>query len=153
MGLSDASLADLTTGDARSGPCEVDEEVHAVNACGGIVLDAQIDVLVDAEAEVSGVGEVLLEELVLLDLEATLNDLHSLLSADSDVNGDLLVTADAEGPEGVPGLGVHGLLAGKLLEHTGGAGEAIARLADAAIKDELVNLDVFHGVLLSVSHG
>ena len=109
--------------------------------------------LVDAEAKVAGLGEVPLEELVLLDLEATLEDLHGLLSADGDVDGDLLVTANAEGTEGVAGLGVDGLLAGELLKHTGGAGEPIAGLADAAVQDELVDLDLLHDVLLFVRHG
>ena len=41
-------------------------------------LDAQVDVLLDAEAEVAVVGEVLLPQLVLLHLEATLEDLLGL---------------------------------------------------------------------------
>lgn len=153
MGESDAALSDLAAGDAGTGTGQTNEEVHAVNTGGGIVLDTQIDVLVDAEAKVAGLGEVPLEELVLLDLEATLEDLHGLLSADGDVDGDLLVTANAEGTEGVAGLGVDGLLAGELLKHTGGAGEPIAGLADAAVQDELVDLDLLHDVLLFVRHG
>ena len=152
VGVSDAALSDLAAGDAGTGAGQTNEEVHAVNTGGGVVLDTQVDVLVDAEAEVAGLGEVLLEELVLLDLEATLEDLHGLFSADGDVDGDLLVTADAEGTEGVAGLGVDGLLAGELLEHTGGAGETIAGLADAAVQDELVDLDLLHNVLLFVGH-
>ena len=153
VGVADAALSDLAAGDAGTGAGQTNEEVHAVNAGGGIVLDTKVDVLVDAEAEVAGLGEVLLEELVLLDLEATLEDLHGLLSADGDVARDLLVTADAEGTEGVAGLGVDGLLAGELLEHTGGAGETIAGLTDAAVQDHLVDLDLLHNVLLLVGHG
>ena len=152
VGVADAALSDLAAGDAGTGAGQTNEEVHAVNAGGGIVLDTKVDVLVDAEAEVAGLGEVLLEELVLLDLEATLEDLHGLLSADGDVARDLLVTADAEGTEGVASLGVDGLLAGELLEHTGGAGETIAGLTDAAVQDELVDLDLLHNVLLLVGH-
>lgn len=58
----------------------------------------------DTETEVAGLGEVALAELVLLDLEATLEDLLSLGTTDGDVNGDLLVTADTEGTDGVTGL-------------------------------------------------
>jgi hypothetical protein len=61
-------------------------------------------VLADAEAEVAGLGEVALAELVFLDLEATLEDLLSLGAADGDVHGDLLVTTDTEGTDGVSGL-------------------------------------------------
>ena len=81
-----------------------DVEVHAVNTDRRVVLDAQVDVLGDTETEVAGLGEVALAELVLLDLEATLEDLLSLGTTDGDVDGDLLVTADTEGTDGVTGL-------------------------------------------------
>ena len=42
------------------------------------LLDAQIDMLGNAEAEVAVVGEVLLPQLVLTDLEAALEDLLGL---------------------------------------------------------------------------
>jgi len=151
---SDPRLTALPACNAGSGPGEADEEVHAVNTGGGIVLDSEIDVLADSESEVAGLAEVLLEELVLLDLEATLEDLECLLSADGDVDGDLLVTTDSEGSEGVASLGVTGLLSGELFEHTGGTGEPISGLSDAAVKDELVNLDILHRVLLAFGrHG
>ena len=55
----------------------------------------------DAEAEVAGLAEVALPQLVLLDFEAALEDFLCLRAADGDVDGDLLVTADAEGADGV----------------------------------------------------
>lgn len=79
-------------------------EVHAVDTDAGVVLDTQIDVLADTEAEVTGLREVALPELVLLDLQATLEDLLSLGATDGDVDGDLFVTADTEGTDGVTGL-------------------------------------------------
>lgn len=45
-------------------------EVQSVDADAGVVLDAQIDVLLDTEAEVSSIGEVVLSQLVLTHLEA-----------------------------------------------------------------------------------
>ena len=45
------------------------------------------------------------------DLEATLEQLKSLLAAHRDEAADLLVAADAEGADGVAGLGEHGGLA------------------------------------------
>jgi hypothetical protein len=57
-------------------------------------------VLRDTEAEVAGLAEVALPQLVFLDLEATLEDLLRLGAADGDVDGDLLVTADTEGSDG-----------------------------------------------------
>lgn len=43
-----------------------------VNACGWVVLDAQVNVLIDTETKVSCVTEVLSEQLILLDLQSTL---------------------------------------------------------------------------------
>ena len=70
-------------------------------------------------------GEVDILELELLDLEATLDDLHCLGATDSDVGGDLLITADTEGAESVPGLGQKWFLARDLVEHTSGLGELV----------------------------
>ena len=42
------------------------------------LLDSQVNVLLDAEAKVAVVGEVLLPQLILLHLEASLKDLLSL---------------------------------------------------------------------------
>jgi len=152
VGESNLLLASLPPGNAGSGTGEADKEVHAINSSGRVVLDSEIDVLVDSESEVSGRGEVLLEELELLDLEATLEDLGGLVTANGYMAGDLLVTPDSEGPDSVAGLGEDRLLSGKLLEHTGSPGKAITGLSNAAVQDELVNLDVLHHVGLGVSH-
>ena len=79
-------------------------EVHAVNTNRRVVLDTQVDVLRDTETEVASLGEVALPQLVLLNLEATLENLLGLRATDGDVDGDLLVTADTEGTDGVAGL-------------------------------------------------
>lgn len=74
-------------------------EVHAVDTDRRVVLDTQIDVLRDTKAEVARLAEVTLPQLVLLDLQAALEDLLCLWTADGDVDGDLLVTADTEGSD------------------------------------------------------
>ena len=56
-------------------------------------------------------------------LEATLEDLLSLGPADGAVDGDLLVTPDAEAAHRVARLGEHRRLTGQLLQHLGGAGQ------------------------------
>jgi hypothetical protein len=101
---TDSALAAAAAGDALTGAGHAAVEVHAVDTDAGVVLDAEIDVLRDTEAEVAGLAEVALAELVLLDLEATLEDLLSLGAADGDVDRDLFVTANAERADGVPGL-------------------------------------------------
>lgn len=120
-GLAAAALGDVLT---RTGPikvslslppihfisCSMEEhshaavEVHTVDTNTGVVLDTQVNVLADTETEVTGLGEVPLSQLVLLDLEATLENLLSLGATDGNVDGDLFVTTDTEGTDGVTGL-------------------------------------------------
>mmetsp|Transcript_31986 Transcript_31986/g.73561 ORF Transcript_31986/g.73561 Transcript_31986/m.73561 type:complete len:234 (+) Transcript_31986:184-885(+) len=92
-------------------------EVHTVDARRRVVLETEIDVLLDAEAEVAVVREVLLLELVLLHLEAALKHLLRLLATDGHVHRNLLVTADAERAHGVARAREDGRLARELLEH------------------------------------
>ena len=72
-----ASLATPVT-DVHPSSAEDNVEVHPVDTNAGVVLDAQVDVLLDAEAKVSVVREVLAPQLVLLHLQASLQDLLSL---------------------------------------------------------------------------
>ena len=104
MRVADSALAAAAAGDALTRAGHAAVEIHTVDTNRGVVLDAEIDVLADTESEVAGLAEVALAELVLLDLEATLEDLLGLSATDGDVDGDLLVTADTEGTDGVTGL-------------------------------------------------
>jgi len=118
LGLRTAAARDTLT---RAGPGEVvstltspsryrschvhaDVKVHAVDTDRRIVLDTEINVLGDTETEVASLREVALAELVLLDLEATLENLLGLGATDSDVDGDLLVTTDTKGTDSVASL-------------------------------------------------
>jgi len=47
------------------------EEVHSVNTDSWIVLDSKINVLLDTEAKVTSLREVVFPQLVFLDLEET----------------------------------------------------------------------------------
>jgi len=152
VGVANAATALLAAGNAGTSTAQVDEEIHTVDTGGGIVLDTKIDVLLDTETEAAGLGEVLVEKLVLLDLETLLEDLLGLLTANRHVTGDLFVTADGERTDGVASAREDRLLLGELLQHTGGAGQAIAGLTNANVQDELVDLDVSHGVLFLFRH-
>merc|ERR1719188_2681055 len=149
---ADLAAAELTVHHAPTGAREVHVEVHAVDARARVVLDTEIDVLGDAEAEAPVLGEVLLPELVLLHLEALLEDLLRLLAADGDVASDLLIAAHPEGADREPGLREHRLLLGELLQHLRGTGEAIAALAHTDVQDELLHLDLPHGIVRLVRH-
>ena len=100
MALPELALVNSVTSAGKA-----DEEVHAVNTSGRIVLDTKVDVLRDTEAEVASGGEVALFEFVLLHLKTTLENLHSLLATNSHVHRDLFVTTDTEGTHGVAGYG------------------------------------------------
>lgn len=78
MAGTDAALHATPAADTLTRAGHAAVEVHAVNADRGVVLDTEIDVLADAEAEVAGLGEVPPAELVLLDLEATLENFLGL---------------------------------------------------------------------------
>jgi len=147
-GTNTASLV-LLAGDAVTGTGHHNVEVHAVNADGGVVLDAQVNVLLDTETEVAGSREVTGLELVLKNLETTLEDLLGLGAADGAVHGDLFVTTNAERADGVAGLGVDGLLSSKLLKHLGGASEPVTRFTNANVEAELLEAELAHGVLLA----
>ena len=149
-------------------------EVHAVDTDRGVVLNAQIDVLGDTEAEVARLAEVALPQLVLLDLETALEDLLCLGAADGDVDGDLLVTADTEGTDGVAGLAwraplsarfqfvptpapllqalywdkhtVDWRLTAQLLQHLRRSCQSITGLAHRDVENELLNAELAHGV-------
>lgn len=58
--------------------------------------------LLDTKAKASGVAEVPPEQLVLLHLQATLQQLHRLLTPNSNIARDLLITPDTERPDSVP---------------------------------------------------
>jgi len=70
------------------------------------------------------------------------------------MDGNLFITTDSERSEGIPCLGVYGLLSSELFQHTGSTGETITTFTDASVDNELINLDVPHGVLLAFGrHG
>merc|ERR1719343_1519669 len=90
--VADGLTAAAAAGDATTRAGQLTVEVHTVDTGGRIVLDTKIDVLVNTETERTVLTEVAAEQLVLLDLEALLQDLLGLLTANSDVAGNLLVT-------------------------------------------------------------
>jgi len=147
VGVTNGGAGALALGDAFTAAAEDDVEVHTVDTSGGVVLDTEIDVLVDTEAEGAGVGEVVGAEFVLLDLEALVEELHSLLAADGAVGGDLFVTADTEGTDGDASAGEDGALVAELLEDLGGTSQTITRFTSGAVDAELLDEDFSHGVV------
>ena len=79
-------------------------KVHSVNANRRIILDAQIDMLANAEPKIPRCGEILLFQFVLFYFEAALKDFFGFGPAHGDVDGDFFVAANAEGADGVAGF-------------------------------------------------
>jgi hypothetical protein len=148
VGGTDGSTSALALGDAFTAAAEDDVEVHTVDTSGGIVLDTEVDVLVDTEAERTSVGEVVGAEFVLLDLEALVEEVHGLLAANGAVGGNLFVTADTEGADGDAGAGEDGALVAELLEDLGGTSQAITRFTSGAVDAELLDEDLAHRIVL-----
>jgi hypothetical protein len=69
------------------------------------------------ESPLTRVGEVLAEQLVFFHLETCFDQLHGLLSPDSDKARDLLITANPKPSNGVPCFSVNWLLSCKLLQN------------------------------------
>lgn len=70
VGESNATGLLLSVPDVHARSAKDNVKVHTVDTDGGIVLDAQIDVFLDAEAKVAILAEVLATQLVLTDLKA-----------------------------------------------------------------------------------
>jgi len=139
-------LAATSFGNAFTRACHAAVEVHSVDTNTRVVLDTEINVFADTEAKVASCGEVTLPQLVLLDLEATLENFLSLGATDSNMDGDLLVATDPEGADGVSCLAVDGGLTAQLLKHFGSTRQSITRLADRDVEDNFLDAELSHGV-------
>lgn len=101
--VADSSGSDLTSGDSVSGSDQHNIEIHSENAGGRIVFKTQIDVLSDTKTKATSTRKVLLLQLILLHLQATVKDFVGLEATDSYVHSDLLVSSDTEGSDSVSG--------------------------------------------------
>jgi len=162
-------LASATLGNSLTGSGHAAVEVHSVDTNRRVVLDTEIDVFADTEAEVASLREVALSEFVFLDLQSTLQDFLSLWSTDSDVHSDLLVTTDTEGSDGVTSLAwktelevcrdvleqimrtVDGSLTAQLFQHLRSTGQSVTRFSDRDVEDELLDAELLHGVAALLS--
>ena len=138
--------------DTVPGSTQHNVEVHTVDTNGGIVLDTQIDMLVNTEAEVSLIRETSPPQLVLLDLESSFEDLLSLGTSHRAPAGDFLVPPDTKGSHGEPGLGEARLLTAQLFQDLGGTGQPVTGLAHTDVETQFLNANVAHWILLLAGH-
>ena len=79
-------------------------KVHPIDTNGRVIFDTEIDVFRDTKTKVASIREVLLPQLILLDLEASLKDFFGLGPSDGDVDSDLFISSDTKGADGVAGF-------------------------------------------------
>ncbi len=82
VGATDPGSPTPAARDVEPGATEDDVEVQTVDTDRRVVLDTQVDVFLDAEAEVARVAEVLAAQLVFLDLGREPEKNHYLLMLD-----------------------------------------------------------------------
>lgn len=145
--VPDARLAPLPLRDTQPGLGQHHGEVHAVDTDGRVVLHAEIDMFLDAEAKRAGVGETCVAQLKLFDLEPASEDVARAGTAHGRVAGNLLVAADAEAADRQPRLRKPRLLTGQLLQHPDGFVELFARLAWTDVDTELVDFYLLHRIV------
>lgn len=86
-------------------------EVKTIDPNAGVVLDAQINVLLDAKSKVASVAKVVFSQLVFTNFQTLVEDLLSFGPTHGAVDSDLLISPDPKGTHCVSCLGEHGCLA------------------------------------------
>jgi len=146
MGVPNARAPGFALRNTGARTSHDDIKVHAKNTDTRVVTCTEIDVFLDAKAKVPCLREVAASEFVLLHLEATFKNLLGFGPSNGNMDGDFLVTTDAECSDGVPRLGGHGGLASELLEHFRRPCQTIARFANGDVNDQFVNFELLHRI-------
>ena len=68
---TDSAFASSSESYSASWSLEDNIEIHAENACEGIILDSQINVLLDTKSKAAGVWKVSFPQLSILDLQTS----------------------------------------------------------------------------------
>merc|ERR1712122_240360 len=129
MFRSDSGVLGAPVSNSVPGPTQDYIKVHTVDTNTGVVLDTQVDMFIDTETEVALLGETSLPQLVLLDLEATLQDLLSFGTAHRAPTRDLFVTSDTKGSDGEASFGEAGFLTGQLFQDFGSTSQSVTGLS------------------------
>ena len=99
---SDSALAASAEANSASWSFQDHIEVHTEDTGEGVILNAQINVLLDTEAKAAGVGEVSLPEFSVLDLKTSLKDLIGFFASDGHMCCNFFVSLDPETSDGIP---------------------------------------------------
>jgi hypothetical protein len=79
-------------------------KVHSVDTDRRVVLDTQVNVLANAEAEVASLAEIPLAQLIFFDFQSSLQNFLGFWAAYGDMHGDLLIASDTKRSDSVSSL-------------------------------------------------
>ena len=117
---TDGGFASSSESDSAACSFEDDVEVHTENTGEWIILDAQIDVFLNAETEASSIWEVDFSELSVFDFESSFENFVSFVASDGNVSSHLLISFNTETSDGESGSWWYGFLSGQIFQHFGG---------------------------------
>jgi len=144
---TDSGFASSSETNSASWSFEDDVEVHTEDTGEWIILNTQIDVFLDTEAETSSVWEVGFSQFSILNFEASFQNFVSLVASNGNMGSDFLVSFDTEASDGVSGSWWDGFLSGQVFEDLGCFSKLVAWFADTDVQDELLDSDLSHRVL------
>ena len=116
---SDSGFASSSKANSASWSFKDDVKVHTENTGEWIILDTQINVLLNTETETSSIWEVGFSQFSVLDFKSSFKNFISLVSSDSDVSGNFLVSLNTETSDGESGSWWDGFLSGKIFQDFG----------------------------------
>ena len=133
MLMADSRLLNLPLRNAVPRAAHNDVKVHAKDTNPGVVSCTKVNVLLNPKTKVARLRKVASTELVLLHLEATLENLLRFRPTNRDVNGNLFVAPDTELTDSVTGLGGHWCLASELFEDFGRSRQTVTGLSNGYV--------------------
>jgi hypothetical protein len=117
LGNTHSVGASSSLGDSLAGFLEDDIKVHAENTGVGIIFDTKVNVFLNTEAEVTGVGKVTFSKFEFFDFKSFFQDFFGLFSSDGDMEGNLFISLNTERTDGVSGFGGNWSLSSQIFQH------------------------------------
>jgi len=71
-------------------------EIHTKNTSVGIVFDTKVNVFLNTEAEITGIGEVTFSKFEFFDFKSFFQDFFGLISSDGHMEGNLFISLNTE---------------------------------------------------------
>merc|ERR1712180_365101 len=149
-------LLSTTVRDVVPRSCKHNIEIHSIDTNTRIVLYPEINMLSNSESEIPCFRKIAPTQFVLLHLETLLQDFFCFGSSNSAMDGNLLITTDTKGSNGVAGFGEDWCLTGQSFQYFSSTNQPVTTLSNADVDTQFLNTDLLHWVdflhLLFLSH-